>query len=306
MNIYTIIVTYNGKHWMDYCLRSLTTSTVPTTPIIVDNGSTDGTIDYIQHNYPNAILIQQTQNLGFGQANNIGIKYALEHGATHILLLNQDAAILQDTLEILLNYDDGQHLLTPIHLNGNGSDVDDNFYRNTILDSISNDITKDVILRKELEETYPITYVNAACWLLPTDIIRRVGGFNPLFFQYGEDNNYIHRLHYHHFGIRLVTKTIVFHDREKHGHENIYQKGYIYRKLLLNQTNINLAFAKRFNMRHKICLQEIGHAILHHYFIACISETIGALCKIVQQSSLIRNSRKEEVQDNGAWLNYEL
>ena len=41
MKIYTIIVTYNGLQWMDFCLGSLRASTVQTTPIIIDNNSSD-------------------------------------------------------------------------------------------------------------------------------------------------------------------------------------------------------------------------------------------------------------------------
>ena len=47
---------------------------------------------------------------------------------------------------------------------------------------------------------YATYEINAACWLLPEKIIREIGGFNPMFFHYAEDINYLHRLHYHHRG----------------------------------------------------------------------------------------------------------
>ena len=114
MNIFTIIVTYNGHKWVDFCLGSLRASTVQTIPLVIDNGSTDGTLDYIREHYPEAVLFPQEKNLGFGQANNVGIRYALAHGADYCLLLNQDAAISADSIELMLAQSDGESLLSPI------------------------------------------------------------------------------------------------------------------------------------------------------------------------------------------------
>ena len=83
MKIYAIIVTYNAmqRGWIDRCMQSLQASTVLATPIIVDNGSTDGTREHIPATYSDIIWMPQDRNLGFGQANNVGIRYALEHNA---------------------------------------------------------------------------------------------------------------------------------------------------------------------------------------------------------------------------------
>ena len=91
--IVAIIVTYNAVPWLERCLGSLQASSVPVQTVIVDNRSTDETVNTIRTRYPQTVLIENQENLGFGQANNIGIRYALEHEATHVLLLNQDAWI---------------------------------------------------------------------------------------------------------------------------------------------------------------------------------------------------------------------
>ena len=86
-----IIVNYNGMKWLERCLSSLTSSTVPSDVYIVDNGSTDGSQDYIRSNFKDAIFVQSEENLGFGKANNIGLQYAYEKGYEYVYLLNQDA-----------------------------------------------------------------------------------------------------------------------------------------------------------------------------------------------------------------------
>ena len=301
--IYAIIVTYNGRKWMDYCLNSLQTSSVATTTIVVDNHSMDGSIDYIRKNYPEVILLPQNQNLGFGQANNIGIMYALEHDATHILLLNQDAAIQKDTLAKLLEHDDGKNLLTPIHLNGNGQHVDVNFYSKTICESTTlHGITEEMLLKDMPEEIYPISYVNAACWFLPANIIRQVGGFNPLFLHYGEDDNYIHRITYHTFGLRLVADTYIWHDREQHGNEKVYREGLLYRRLLLVHTNINNTGIERCLKATKLIIQNLGRATKRHYLLRCLEDFVSALRQLIHNRKEIHQSRTKERKPGLTWL----
>ena len=106
MKIYTIIVTYNGLQWMDFCLGSLRASTVQTTPIIIDNNSSDKTVEYIRANYPECVILDNNKNLGFGRANNMGLSYALKNNADYVLLLNQDAAIAPNMLELCLSQSD--------------------------------------------------------------------------------------------------------------------------------------------------------------------------------------------------------
>ena len=66
--IYVIIVTYNAMQWMDRCLGSLRLSSVPLTPVVIDNGSTDETVAYIRTHFPEAVLLPQEQNLGFASS----------------------------------------------------------------------------------------------------------------------------------------------------------------------------------------------------------------------------------------------
>ena len=61
--------------WIDRCVKSLFASSLENDIYIVDNGSNDGTKDYIKTNYPFVKLFESDENLGFGKANNIGLTY---------------------------------------------------------------------------------------------------------------------------------------------------------------------------------------------------------------------------------------
>ena len=86
--VFVIVVTYKGHRWYDRCFSSLRASTIPIQTIVIDNASNDGTIDYLKQNYPELIFVQSDENLGFGRANNLGMRYALDHGCDYVFLLN--------------------------------------------------------------------------------------------------------------------------------------------------------------------------------------------------------------------------
>src|SRR5437879_9159961 len=120
-NIYVIIVTYNGMKWIKRCLHDVLLSDVNVRIILVDNGSTDGTPEFIENAYPDLELIKTNTNLGFGQANNIGIKKALRHRADYVFLLNQDGYVETDTIRKLVEFQlahPDYGVLSPQQMNG--------------------------------------------------------------------------------------------------------------------------------------------------------------------------------------------
>ena len=212
-NVFCIIVTFNGADWIRAALGSLRKSTVPVVPIVIDNASSDETCVIIEDNFPEAILLRQQTNLGFGRANNIGISCALEQGADYVLLLNQDATISVDMLEILLSAGAGQPeygILSPMQMTGDGEAIDPAMMSNiqasdsTLMSDLYIGATKDV---------YSIKLAPAAIWLIRKDALEKVGGFDPIFFLYGEDDDYLNRLRYHGYKLGLVPKA-----RANHAH----------------------------------------------------------------------------------------
>jgi GT2 family glycosyltransferase len=129
-NLSVVIVTYNGKKWIDKCIQSLINSSFPVDIIVVDNNSIDSTSDYVIQNYKNVQIIQLIKNYGFGRGNNIGIKSAIERNADYIFLLNQDAWVEENTLRVLLDLHKNNPefgIISPLHMNGSGEKLDELF-----------------------------------------------------------------------------------------------------------------------------------------------------------------------------------
>lgn len=99
--ISVVIVNYNRRCFLEKCLASLLAQTYPKIEIIlVDNGSFDGSIDYVRKDFPSVKIIANKKNLGFAKGSNIGIK---EARGELIATLNNDTEVTSQWLEELVN-----------------------------------------------------------------------------------------------------------------------------------------------------------------------------------------------------------
>lgn len=260
MKVFIVIVTYNGMKWIDNCLKSISNTNINFETIIIDNASTDGTLEFLERNYDKCTLIKSKVNLGFAKANNIGMKLALEKAADYVFLLNQDCYINPNTIKELIivsQANDQYGILSPIHLNGDGSKVDHNFsYYLTLAKGILDDL-----LLKKAKPVYSSKFINAAAWLITRKCLVKVGGFDTmLFFHYGEDENYAQRTLFHQFEIGIVPTVSIRHDRFRNGIRPFNYARELTR-MKINVFNINLSFLESL----KVLLYEEAKLVL--YFI---------------------------------------
>ena len=233
-----IIVTWNGMKWIDKCLSSIRQSCLPVTVFLVDNNSTDGTQSYISKNYSEVKLTLSNKNLGFGKANNIAIQQAFEDGFDYYFLLNQDAYIKPDTIEKLLEVAETEKyaIVSPIHLNGDGSLVDP-YFREFVLGQCQAYLDQSILGGNK--KTFESAFIPAAAWFLPRKTIKEIGVFDSLFYHYGEDDNYCQRCNYHHQKIVFTLDAFVYHDRTATvGNQKMYNHKLFYRHLLQDSANI--------------------------------------------------------------------
>ena len=95
-----IIVNWNGKHYLDTCLSSVLNQTYKNFEIImVDNASSDGSVEYVREKYPSAKIIQTKENLGFAKGCNVGMRAS---NTDYIVALSNDTRVEPDWLEELV------------------------------------------------------------------------------------------------------------------------------------------------------------------------------------------------------------
>jgi len=120
IKISVIIVSWNAKDYLIKCLKSVQKEAreVDCEIIVVDNGSTDGSVQAVRRLFPNVVLIESRKNLGFAKANNIGIKRCR---GEYIFLVNSDVIILESAITKIINFLESHKtvgMLGPKVLNG--------------------------------------------------------------------------------------------------------------------------------------------------------------------------------------------
>ncbi len=211
--VYVIIVTYNGMKWIDKCFSSLRNSSIPLHVLAIDNNSIDETAKYIKEKFTDVYLIEMVENVGFGKANNIGFTRALEDKADYVFLLNQDAWVECDSIEQLVNIAEKNidyGVISPIHISPNNTSLEWHFSTFISADKCP-DFVSDMYFNKK-KEIYSLPFVNAAAWLISKECILKVGGFDPLFPHYGEDDDYCNRVLYKNFKIGVTPNATITHD----------------------------------------------------------------------------------------------
>ncbi|MDD2980160.1 MAG: glycosyltransferase family 2 protein [Hespellia sp.] len=107
MKVTIIIPNYNGKHFMLPCLDSLSRQTSKDfTILIVDNASSDGSLTYLQEEWPSIPVISLDKNYGFSRAVNVGIQNST---TPYVLLLNNDTTVAPDFVEQMINAIEHSH-----------------------------------------------------------------------------------------------------------------------------------------------------------------------------------------------------
>lgn len=256
--VYVIIVTYNGSKWIRKCLKSLQNSSIVVHILVVDNNSTDDTLEIVKE-FSSVEIFKSSENVGFGKANNLGIQHALSKGAGYFFLMNQDTWIDSNCIEVLVNAIKKHPeflIVSPLHLDGTGKHLDYKFsyYASPFY---TDNLMSDLIINKtQLQEVYETKFVNAAFWLLSRYTIERVGLFDTLFPHYGEDSDYANRVLFHNYKIGISPFVYGFHDRPQRGFE-IEDANYKKRK-------------NRKQIFYLISLMNINNSLLRNYLFVFV------------------------------------
>lgn len=211
-----IIVNLNGKKWLEKCLKSVLESDYPLGKlevILVDNGSTDDSLEFVSRNFPNVKIISLDKNYGFAQGNNIGFERST---GDFILLLNNDASLQKNNLEIMVREiertKDAGILQPKILLTGNrGLDSCGSFLTNTgfLYHYGLGENPNDPVYNRKI----PVFSIKGACMLIKREVIKKIGLFDNDFFAYFEESDFCHRAWIAGYSVYYTPRAAVYHMR---------------------------------------------------------------------------------------------
>ncbi len=226
MDLSIIIVNYNVKVFLQNLLDSIqkASSGIQTEVIIVDNASDDGSIEFLREKYPQIKLIVNKTNLGFGKANNIGLK---EAKGKYILLINPDAIVAEDTFSKMIEFFNqtpdaglaGCKILNPdgtLQLPCRRS-FPGPWTSFTKVTGLSTLFPKSKIFARynltylDENQTYEVDAISGSFMMMRKEVYDKVGGFDEQFFMYGEDLDLCYRIQKAGHKVYYVHSTQIIH-----------------------------------------------------------------------------------------------
>lgn len=232
MKLSIVIISFNTKRIILDCLRSIYATAADLNPevIVIDNASTDGSLQAIKQQFPQVKLIQNKTNLGFTQANNQGIKASR---GEYIMLLNSDTLVKPGAIQKLIKFMDNHSrvgIAAPQLLNPDGSIQPNGGY----LPRLSNIIAwmlfiDDLPFIKPWFWSYQLRYLpkfsrtremgwlQGAALVLRRQTLEEVGPLDENIFMYGEDVEICYRTRQAGWQVMLLPQAQIIHQGFRSG-----------------------------------------------------------------------------------------
>lgn len=211
-HIALIIVNFNGKKDTIECLNSLTQCQgIPYTPIVIDNGSSDGSVSSLRAHFPNLTLLESEKNLGFSGGNNLGITYALARDFTHICLLNNDTTVHPNFLQALLSFPDTNALIGAKLLNAKNPSLLDHLGGKWNPHRLDFDLIGLGMPASDFTTPLLLDYICGCTLFAKREIFEKVGLLYEPYFLYWEESDYCYRAQRLGIPSYFTPDAIVYH-----------------------------------------------------------------------------------------------
>ena len=239
-----ILVNWNSFDFTNDCIQSLKqASSADFSIIVVDNGSQDESGKRLQAEHPDIIVLFSPDNKGFTGGNNIGFRYAIEHGFTYAMLLNNDTFVEPDFLEPLVahleaNPETGavqsriyfNHDRSLLWNGGNGF----NYFTGWANTSGENQLPKPGHLKQK-----KMSWITGCAFMVRTSVLKETGLLAENMFIYSEDVDLSFRIRQKGYDLVYIPDSIIYHIAGSSNKKKVKDKEGIVNPIVhyLNQRN---------------------------------------------------------------------
>jgi len=224
MDLSVIIVNWNTRDLLCQCLDSLTQKVegIEMEILVVDNGSTDGSVTAVRGNFPGVRLIENPGNMGFAKANNHALSISK---GRYLLLLNPDTQVKDEAIERMLSFMNAHAkagLVGAQLLNADGTK------QNSIANfpSLATELLNKNLLRWLFPEKFPgkerdypgpieVDSVIGACMLVRREVLEQVGLLDEVYFLFLEETDWCYRMKKAGWKIYHIPQAEILHFQGK-------------------------------------------------------------------------------------------
>ena len=240
MDVSVIIINYKTPDLVIDCVRSIKqmTEDISYEIIVVDNASDDGSVELIKQELRDDVaLIESETNLGFGKANNLGVRQV---NGKYVFLLNSDTVLINNAIKILYDYMEQSPKVGAVGGNLYSVDLKENSSFSMNFDDIESikkqaswgSIITEVLSRQFRQKFYneeqkrkyaykntfnhsnepmEVGYIFGSDMMLSRELYNQMGGFDPEFFMYAEEEELSWRIHKAGYKIVSVPMAKIIH-----------------------------------------------------------------------------------------------
>ncbi len=260
MDVSVVIVNYNVRYFLEQCILSVKAASkkITTEIIVVDNNSNDESCKILLEKYPEVVLLQNKENVGFSKANNQGVKAAT---GDYVLILNPDTIIAEDTLDKIFAYAkikqnlgvlgvkliDGAGKFAPESKRGIPTP---NASFNKLFGISSKRTGKYYATYLDENESGIIKVASGAFMFIKRTVFNEVKGFNEDYFMYGEDIDLSMKLLNKGYQNYYCADTQIIHFKGESTPKDIKYLNYFHRAMrIFYKKHFKLNFVYDFFMR---------------------------------------------------------
>lgn len=218
MKVAVVILNWNGKHLLERYLPSVITHSTDAKIYVADNASTDDSLKYLTHRFPEIIVLKNTSNFGFAGGYNEALKFVEED---MYVLLNNDVEVTKDWLIPIMNLFKTSDTIAAIQPKIKSTDqpamfdyagaaggfmdaLGYPFCRGRIFDYIEED-------KGQYDTDLEIFWASGACFAIRKDCFKEAGGFDESYFAHQEEIDLCWRLKNLGYSIWCSSKSEVYH-----------------------------------------------------------------------------------------------
>lgn len=208
--IFVIVLNFNGAKTLSNCLSSIFQSDYENfETVVVDNDSRDESFEKARTLFSKAHFIKNSANIGFAKGNNVGIRFALEKFADHILILNNDATISKTTLTELVRAAENNPkagIISPIIKNPTNKTT---WFAGGVINWRK--MRTEHLTKIASDKPYSTEYITGCAMFVKKDVFKKIGLLDERYFLYYEDADFSMRAVKAGFELCMIPSIIVQH-----------------------------------------------------------------------------------------------